>query len=79
MRVFISYSHDSDAHRARVKKLAERLRNDRVSVILDSDCLPGGPSEGWPAWSEAQVRDAERTHTSEQVGYAVFETPFAFE
>lgn len=60
MRVFISYSHDSDAHRSRVQKLAKRLRDDRVSVILDSDCGPGGPSEGWPAWSEAQVRDAER-------------------
>ena len=34
-RVFISYSHDSDDHRARVLGLSERLRADGIETILD--------------------------------------------
>src|SRR2546421_4925168 len=56
-RVFISYSHDSNAH---VADLAARLRASGVQVTVDSDTGPGGPSEGWEAWSEAQVKDADR-------------------
>ena len=33
--VFISYSHDSDAHRERVLGLSERLRADGIATILD--------------------------------------------
>jgi TIR domain len=58
-RVFISYSHDSDEHKARVHALANRLRRDGVTVVLDRDMLPGGPSEGWPEWSERQVKEVE--------------------
>lgn len=58
-KVFISYSHDSDAHRNRVLELANKLRNDEVQVIIDNDKLPSGPDEGWPIWSEAQVEDAD--------------------
>jgi hypothetical protein len=60
-RVFISYSHDSDDHKARVHELAKRLtRESGLTVILDRDTGPGGPDEGWPAWSERQVREADR-------------------
>jgi hypothetical protein len=59
-QVFISYSHDNADHQARVHVLAERLRADHIQVIIDQDKLPGGPAEGWPAWSEAQVRKADR-------------------
>ncbi len=59
-QVFISYSHDSEAHKQGVLDLADRLRADDVTVIIDSDMLPGGPPNGWPAWSEAQVRNADR-------------------
>jgi hypothetical protein len=58
-RVFISYSYDSDAHKSRVQALADRLRADLVTVILDRDSLPGGPSEGWPRWFERQVLEAD--------------------
>lgn len=48
-RVFISYSHDSDAHRARVLALAERLRTDGIETELDR-YVNGTPAEGWPRW-----------------------------
>jgi SEFIR domain len=60
-RIFISYSHDSEEHKERVRDLAFRLRSvSGLSVIIDNDVLPSGPSEGWPLWSEAQVRDADK-------------------
>ena len=41
-RVFISYSHDSKAHRDWVRQLAEQLREKGVDVILDQwDLRPG--------------------------------------
>ena len=58
-RVFISYSHDSEGHKARVASLAQRLRANDLTVVLDSDMLPGGPREGWPQWSERQVTEAD--------------------
>jgi hypothetical protein len=58
-RVFISYSHDNDEHKARINSLAKRLRDDGLIVIIDRDMLPAGPPQGWPAWSEAQVQDAD--------------------
>src|SRR5215831_12091285 len=60
-RVFLSYSHDDAEHTQRVAAFARRLRADGVDLLFDVDMLPGGPSEGWPAWSEAQVRNSERT------------------
>ena len=59
IKVFISYSHDNDTHRQRVHALADRLRNDGVDIILDRDCGPGGPDEGWDKWSELQAEKAE--------------------
>lgn len=47
--VFISYSHDSDAHRERVLGLSERLRIDGIATILDR-YVNGSPPEGWPRW-----------------------------
>jgi hypothetical protein len=51
-RVFISYSHDSDEHKAKVRAFAKRLRGDAIDLVLDEDKEPGGPDEGWPAWCE---------------------------
>ncbi len=48
--VFISYSHDSDAHRERVLGLSERLRADGIGTILDRYVEKGSPPEGWPRW-----------------------------
>lgn len=47
--VFISYSHDSDAHRKRVLSLSESLRADGIETILDQ-YVNGTPAEGWPRW-----------------------------
>ena len=58
-RIFISYSHDNEEHSKRVNALARRLRRDGVNVVIDRDMLPGGPPDGWPLWSEAQVRNAD--------------------
>lgn len=48
-RVFISYSHDSDAHRALVLRFAERLRADGIDADLDQ-YVKGTPAETWPQW-----------------------------
>ena len=60
MRVFISYSHDSDAHKDRVFVLACELRARGIAAQIDLDMHPGGPHEGWPLWCERQVREADR-------------------
>lgn len=50
LRIFISYSHDSDEHRSRVLALSERLRTDGIETILDRYVQKGSPPEGWPRW-----------------------------
>ena len=52
--VFISYSHDSDAHRERVLGLSERLRADGIVTILDQ-YVTGSPAGGWPRWMLDQL------------------------
>lgn len=48
-RVFISYSHDSDAHCKLVLALSERLRDDGIDAYLDQ-YVQGTPPEKWPRW-----------------------------
>lgn len=55
-RVFISYSHDSELHRSRVLKLAQRLREDGVEAWIDQFENP--PNEGWPRWMQKQLTTA---------------------
>ncbi|MBX9916046.1 MAG: TIR domain-containing protein [Nitrosomonas sp.] len=50
IKVFISYSHDSEEHRERVFGLSERLRDDGIETILDRYVECGSPPEGWPRW-----------------------------
>jgi hypothetical protein len=56
-RVFTSYSHDSPTHEQRVLGLSDRLRRDGVDAILDQ--YESAPPEGWPAWMEHQIREAD--------------------
>jgi hypothetical protein len=56
-RVFISYSHDSPAHQDRVLDLADRLRHDGVDASIDQ--YEQSPPEGWPAWCEREIRNAD--------------------
>ena len=58
--VFLSYRHESDDHRARVRDLAERLERAGLAVVLDQfaqerDFHGGGPNDGWPRWSKNQA------------------------
>ncbi len=55
--VFVSYSHDSAAHKRRVVELATRLRVEGVDCELDQGVV--SPPEGWPAWMLRRVRDAK--------------------
>ena len=57
-RVFLSYSHDSEAHRAWVRRLAERLLEGGVEVTLDQWDLPYGADV--VRFMELGIRDADR-------------------
>ncbi len=52
--VFISYSHDSTEHSARVLELANALLSMGVDVELDQ--FEVRPKQGWPRWCEEQLR-----------------------
>src|SRR5262245_17484929 len=62
--VFLSYRQESDEHSARVRALAERVREriaaDGLSVVLDQFQPAGGPDQGWAKWSADQVRHSTR-------------------
>ena len=57
-RLFISYSHDSGAHRDFVLSLSNRLRADGLDCQIDQ-YINGFPPEGWQRWMEAQVEEAD--------------------
>jgi hypothetical protein len=57
-RVFISYSHDSEQHRRRVRQLADSLRIWGVDARIDQ-YESTDPLEGWPIWMEKQIEEAE--------------------
>lgn len=56
--VFISYSHDSAAHRERVLGLSERLRKDGIDTRLDQ-YVDGTPPEKWPRWMLDRLDEAD--------------------
>ena len=56
-RVFISYSHDSDEHKARVLGLADRLRDHGVDARVDQ--YVESPTQGWPLWMEDEIEAAD--------------------
>ncbi len=56
-KVFISYSHDSPAHEAKVLALANRLRSNGIDAVLDQ--YESFPARGWIQWMKDQVRDAQ--------------------
>lgn len=55
--VFISYSHDSDDLCDKVLELSNWLRSKGIDAIIDQ--YEESPAEGWPRWTEIQIRDAE--------------------
>jgi hypothetical protein len=56
--VFVSYSHDSDAHRQRVKCLTGQMKARGIRVITDLNCPD--PNLGFVRWIEEQLEAAER-------------------
>lgn len=58
IRVFISYSHDDDAHREFVLRLANRLREEGVESWIDQ-YVQGSPPETWQCWMEKQIEQAD--------------------
>ncbi|MBL8172886.1 MAG: SUMF1/EgtB/PvdO family nonheme iron enzyme [Acidobacteria bacterium] len=58
-KVFISYSHDSQEHRVRVYHLLSKLRADGVHCVTDHLII--SPPEGWRAWMENQISEADFT------------------
>ena len=67
VRVFISYSHDSTAHSARVLDLAQRLRREGVDCIIDQ--FVPFPPEGWLRWMEGQLWESDFVLCVCTVGY----------
>ncbi|HEX4706326.1 MAG TPA: SEFIR domain-containing protein [Candidatus Udaeobacter sp.] len=62
-QVFLSYRHENDAHRERVRELGQRLRDADIDVVLDQfflDLHPGGPDERWPRWSQRMAGETEK-------------------
>lgn len=57
-RVFISYSHDSDAHRRQVLELCELLRSKGVDAWVDQYLEHDPPEIGWPDWCEQEITRA---------------------
>ena len=58
-KVFISYSHDSQEHRLRVYSLLKRLREDGIHCVADHTVM--SPPEGWRAWMEGRIKEADFT------------------
>jgi tetratricopeptide (TPR) repeat protein len=56
-KVFISYSHDSDAHRERVLDLSDRLRSDGIDCDIDQ--YNPAPEQGWPRWMMQGIQQAD--------------------
>lgn len=56
-RLFVSYSHDSEAHKVWVRGLVERLRANGFEVPFDQDQEMA--PERWPAWCKERVDEAE--------------------
>jgi nucleoside phosphorylase len=55
-KVFISYSHDSEAHRERVLAIADRLRDDGIDCRLDR--YEAAPDRGWAKWMLDEIEEA---------------------
>ncbi len=55
-KVFISYSHDSAAHKDRILALSNQLRAKGIDCYIDQ--YEQSPSIGWPQWCENQVAES---------------------
>ena len=58
VRVFISYTHDSPTHKARVRALADRLLSDGIDAEIDQ--YQTAPPQGWPQWMHCSPKPVRR-------------------
>ena len=58
IKVFISYSHDSQAHRDFVRGIADQLCSHGLECVIDQ-YINGFPPEGWLRWMENEVETAD--------------------
>jgi nucleoside phosphorylase/tetratricopeptide (TPR) repeat protein len=56
-KVFISYSHDSEAHMERVLELSDRLRVSGIDCNIDQ--YEESPAQGWQRWMMDEVEAAD--------------------
>lgn len=57
-RCFVSYSHDSPAHKEAVLALVQALRSFNIDAHLDQ-FVQHSPPRYWPAWMVEQVEDSD--------------------
>ena len=57
-RVFLSYTHDSPEHKARVLGLSDRLIRDGVDARIDR-YVESSPPRSWPRWMVGEIEDAD--------------------
>ncbi|MGW5235975.1 toll/interleukin-1 receptor domain-containing protein [Streptomyces nodosus] len=57
-RTLISYSHDSEAHRESIRRLAERLREAGVDAWIDQ-FDEHNPPESWPDWMRREIEKSD--------------------
>jgi len=58
-KLFISYSHDSPAHAALVKDLADQLKGDGFQVTFDQDLDDAPPAAGWATWMASSIASSD--------------------
>lgn len=58
-RIFISYSHDSESHRAYCLNLTQDLRRAGINAWIDQ--FESSPERGWPRWMQEQLEGAAYT------------------
>ncbi len=67
LRVFISYSHESEAHREAVRRLWSLLRECGIEAVLD---LPAAAvRQDWTQWMCMQIREADYVLVIASPGY----------
>jgi len=57
IHVFVSYSHDSNEHKQRVRMLSDRLVTHGIDCHIDQ--YEFSPDKGWPQWMIDQIDEAD--------------------
>lgn len=57
IRVFISYSHDSEMHSQKVRQFSDKLRADGIDCWIDQ--YEVSREKGWLLWMEKQINEAD--------------------